>query len=124
MKPPHLRVFTGETKLDQVDSDALLPETGAPKIRVPELRVTEFEIPDSSLPSSLSRSQVNVALGDLVPLLLDAALANRVWLEDFSDESVHVSQDLYEILLAYRDIAAETRRTTAEKLVGKERRAA
>lgn len=44
---------------------------------------------------------VNVRLADVSRALLDAARRNRAWLEDFADEEIQVSPDLYEILAAY-----------------------
>ncbi len=44
---------------------------------------------------------VNVRLADISRALLDAARRNRAWLEDFADEEIQVSPDLYEILSAY-----------------------
>lgn len=49
-----------------------------------------------------SRSQVTVSTGDVLPLLVDAALTNRAWVEDFADDTMDIPQDLYEVLLAYR----------------------
>jgi hypothetical protein len=46
--------------------------------------------------------RVNVSAADILPLLMDAAQSNRVWLEDFYDESIEISQEFYEVLLAYR----------------------
>lgn len=43
-----------------------------------------------------------VAVRDLVPLLVDAFQTDRTWLKDFGREHIHVSADLYEILLAYQ----------------------
>ena len=45
---------------------------------------------------------VEITLGQMVPLLMDAAQKNRVWLSDFADESVRIDADLYEVLLAYQ----------------------
>ena len=45
---------------------------------------------------------VDITLGQMVPLLMDAAQKNRVWLSDFADESVRIDADLYEVLLAYQ----------------------
>ena len=45
---------------------------------------------------------VSVATGDVLPLLLDAALTNRAWLEDFAEDTMEIPRDLYEVLLAYR----------------------
>lgn len=44
---------------------------------------------------------VNVRLADISRALLDAARRNRAWLDDFADEEIQVSPDLYEILSAY-----------------------
>jgi hypothetical protein len=46
--------------------------------------------------------RVDVALGQLVPLLIDAATSNRSWLNDFADDAVRIDADLYEVLLAYK----------------------
>lgn len=45
---------------------------------------------------------VRVSTGDVLPLLVDAALTNRAWIEDFADDTMHIPQDLYDVLLAYR----------------------
>lgn len=44
---------------------------------------------------------VSVRLADISRALLDAARRNRAWLDDFADEEIQVSPDLYEILAAY-----------------------
>lgn len=44
---------------------------------------------------------VTIRLADVSRALLDAARRNRAWLEDFADEEIQVSPDLYEILSAY-----------------------
>ena len=48
-------------------------------------------------------SRVTVSTGDVLPLLVDAALTNRAWLDDFADDTLDIPQDLYEVLLAYRN---------------------
>ena len=45
-----------------------------------------------------------VAVRDLVPLLVDAYQTDRTWLKDFGRENIHVSPDLYEVLLAYQQL--------------------
>lgn len=47
---------------------------------------------------------VAVSFSDMLPLLVDAIRNERGWLEDFADDVVHVPQDLYEVLLAYRSM--------------------
>lgn len=48
------------------------------------------------------RQMVSVAVGDVLPLLLEASRNRRAWLEDFSDDAMTISSDLYEVLLAYQ----------------------
>ena len=65
----------------------------------------------SSSPFPLCHPQtVPVSMRDVLPLLLHAACNNRAWLEDFADDTLEISQDLYEILLAYKPIAEAQRR--------------
>ncbi len=45
--------------------------------------------------------RVEVSLGQIAPLLADALRSGRCWLQDFSDDTVSIDSDLYEILLAY-----------------------
>jgi hypothetical protein len=45
---------------------------------------------------------VTIPLATLVPLMIEASENNRAWLNDFSDETVRVDQDLYEVLMAYQ----------------------
>lgn len=47
---------------------------------------------------------VKIPLGELVHVLADAVRTNRRWLEDFQDDTVTISEDLYEVLLAYRHL--------------------
>ncbi len=56
---------------------------------------------NSSLPVG---PRVSVRLGDLLPLLLEASKVNRAWIEDFSDDLIEVTQDLYEVALAYESM--------------------
>lgn len=45
---------------------------------------------------------VQVSLGDLLPLLALAHRRNYVWLQDFLDDEVLITPDLYEVLQAFR----------------------
>jgi hypothetical protein len=45
--------------------------------------------------------QVTLPLGEVAPLLLDAIRSRRAWVDDFSDDPITISSDLYEVLLAY-----------------------
>jgi hypothetical protein len=45
---------------------------------------------------------VHVSLRDLLPLLALAQRNNYLWLQDFLDDEVAVTPDLYEVLRAFR----------------------
>jgi hypothetical protein len=44
---------------------------------------------------------VRVRLGDLLPLVALAHRQNYLWLKDFLDDEVAITEDLYEILRAF-----------------------
>ena len=63
--------------------------------------------PQSDVCASISESKeaqdtVTIALGDILPLLVDAVRNERTWLADFEDDAVTISTDLYEVILAYQ----------------------
>jgi hypothetical protein len=45
---------------------------------------------------------VTVPLGEVIGWLVDAARTGKSWLRDFEDDEVTISQDLYEVILAYQ----------------------
>jgi hypothetical protein len=47
---------------------------------------------------------VPMRLGDLLPLIEDAHRDKFVWLDDFLDDEIRVTQDLYQILQAFREV--------------------
>ncbi len=47
---------------------------------------------------------VRMRLGDVSQILADATRWNRTWLNDFSDDEIEVSRDLYEVLSAYLEM--------------------
>lgn len=49
----------------------------------------------------MPQPQVSVRLGDITRALSDANRRNRAWLDDFEDDEVRVSPDLYEVITAY-----------------------
>lgn len=55
--------------------------------------------------SVISPETVCVNAGEVLALMLHAARTNRAWLNDFADESIEISQDMYEVLLAYKRVA-------------------
>lgn len=44
---------------------------------------------------------VTVKLGDISRALVDANRRSRTWLDDFADDEIKVSADLYEVISAY-----------------------
>ena len=48
------------------------------------------------------RRNITLSVGDVLPLLADAAESGRTWLGDFKDDDITISTDLYEVLLAYQ----------------------
>lgn len=51
---------------------------------------------DSNMP------RVPVPLREIFPLLIDALNSQRTWLQDFEDEEIAITPDLYEVLLAFQ----------------------
>ena len=45
--------------------------------------------------------KVTMSLGEVFPLLADAMLSDRTWLLDFADDDIAISEDLFEVLMAY-----------------------
>ena len=62
------------------------------------LRVYPAQDPDDAQQSGPS---VHVSLGDLLPLIALAQRNNSVWLQDFLDDEVCITTDLYEVLRAF-----------------------
>ena len=53
---------------------------------------------------TLIEDTVRVPFGEIAPLLAEAVRNNRTWLRDFEHEEITISNDLYEVLLAYRHV--------------------
>ena len=45
--------------------------------------------------------EVTMTLGEISLILADAVRTKRAWLNDFDDDRIQVSADLYEVLSAY-----------------------
>ena len=52
--------------------------------------------------TELPEPAVRVSLGDLLPLIALAQRHNYLWLQDFLDDEVCITSDLYEVLRAFR----------------------
>ena len=98
------RLFDPEGDADRTDpgTDQRSPDKAAKAGDAipPVTRETQREL-DRIAGVSDART-VTITLGQMVPLVTDAAAKNRLWLSDFSDETVRIDADLYEVLLAYQ----------------------
>jgi hypothetical protein len=52
--------------------------------------------------SESQQATVRIRLGDLLPLAVAAQRHNYLWLQDFLDDEVAITPDLYEVLRAFR----------------------
>ena len=46
-------------------------------------------------------THIIVKLGEILPALTDALLTQRAWVQDFEDDQIEVSTDLFEVIQAY-----------------------
>lgn len=51
--------------------------------------------------STIAEPEVSIKLGELTRILADAIIWDRTWIQDFADDDVRISADLFEILSAY-----------------------
>ena len=70
----------------------------------PQLRI--YFGPEQESPSTAERNDaspcVTIPLGEVFEWLNDAMRSGRTWLQDFEDDEVTISSDLYDVILAYR----------------------
>lgn len=59
-----------------------------------------YPTPDDA--DTTQEPSVRISLGDLLPLIALAQRHNYLWLQDFLDDEVCVTSDLYDILRAFR----------------------
>ncbi len=64
------------------------------------LRVYNLSHDDTDIETQ--EPSVHVSLGDLLPLVALAHRHNYRWLQDFLDDEVAITPDLYEVLRAFR----------------------
>ena len=67
---------------------------------VPQLRV--YPTPEDASDAEVQEATVRVSLGELLPLVALAHRHNYVWLQDFLDDEVAITSDLYEVLRSFR----------------------
>lgn len=70
-----------------------------PKMRSPHLRV--FPHHEDSRPVLRSEPKVQMKLSELFPLLAEAYRGDYLWLDDFADDTVMVTRDLFEVVHAF-----------------------
>ena len=59
--------------------------------------------PEEAGPATIPmRDEVKLPLGEVLPLLAEAAKSRRAWIDDFASDEITISSDLYEVLLAYQ----------------------
>jgi hypothetical protein len=65
-------------------------------------RLKLYSPPVSERDEEQPEPDVRVRLGDLLPLVAIAQRMNFIWLKDFLDDEVAVSNDLYEVMQTFR----------------------
>jgi hypothetical protein len=65
-----------------------------------QLRV--YPSPQDNDTATAPAETVKVSLADLLPLVALAHRKNYLWLQDFLDDEVRISADLFEVLEAFR----------------------
>lgn len=93
MSPRHLRIVGSH------DSPQIPSQDTEPPCQEAELSETNW--------SELEPDSVRVSAGETLGLLLHAARTNRTWLQDFADETIEISRDMYEVLLIYKRVAGQ-----------------
>lgn len=57
--------------------------------------------PESSNDDERQEPEIRVRVADLLPLIAFAKRNNYLWLQDFLDDEVAITSDLYEVLRAF-----------------------
>ena len=65
----------------------------------PRLRL--FVGADETGMMTLPEPEVAIKLGELTRILADAMIWDRTWVQDFAEDEVRISADLYEVLTTY-----------------------
>jgi hypothetical protein len=66
------------------------------------LQLRVYPSPQDHDSASHQAATVKVALAELLPLVALAHRQNYLWLQDFLDDEVRISADLYDVLQAFR----------------------
>ena len=54
--------------------------------------------------TSEGEATVSVRLGEILPVLRQALKANYVWLRDFEDDEIRLTQDFYDVIRAFQGL--------------------
>lgn len=76
-----------------------------------EPNILSFEDYQSEPPANTGNDRqqaLRVSAGEVLALMMHAARTKRMWIDDFADETIFVSPDMYEVLVTYKRIAFET----------------
>ncbi len=65
-------------------------------------RLRVFRSADEAPRSRAAEPSVRIRLEDLLPLVALAQKNQNIWLDDFLEDEVTISDDLYEVLQAFR----------------------
>ena len=60
-----------------------------------------YSTPFETEPDDLQPPSINIRLGDLLPLLAFAKRNNYLWLQDFLEDEVTVTPDLYDVIRSF-----------------------
>ena len=66
-------------------------------------RLKLYHPPEEEQPPA-AEPDVRVRLGDLLPLVAMAQRMNFIWLKDFLDDEVAVTDDLYDVIQNFRAV--------------------
>lgn len=72
----------------------------------PALRLFTGDLSGSSIADSSVPAMTAVRFGDILEPLADALRQHRAFLEDFADDEVQLTTDLYDVLMACRRLRA------------------
>ena len=67
----------------------------------PRLRLYVGDEAGTSYSEPVPAPTVSMSFGELAAVMLDALRTRRRWMDDFEDDEVQVSEDLYDVLVAY-----------------------
>jgi hypothetical protein len=98
MDHSHLRLFNPNGSEQTAQTQLTSPTNEPLKERSSERTAVTYS-------RVIGEARVAVSVGDLLPILAEAWESRRAWLGDFSSDRVIVSQDLYEIMLAYKRLS-------------------